>query len=220
MEPTTSTSTRDLVVATLPVAAAIGVFGVIYGAAGRPVLGPELTIVSSLLVFSGAAQFSLLALLVAGASTVAVVGASVTLALRHLPLGAVLRPGLAGVRRGRRALLSLGLVDETTGLALTRPGSEGRTLAVSGVLAYVAWVAGTVAGVLGASLTTIEPLAGALFPVLFVGLAALTSRTRADGGRALLAGAASLLVLVVVPDAGALAAIGVAVVVAVLVPAP
>jgi predicted branched-subunit amino acid permease len=203
----------SLVVAALPVALAIGVFGLVYGAAARPVIGPELAVLSSLVVFSGAAQFTMIALLAAGATTLGVLGGVGALALRHLPLGAVLRPRFRA-NRGRRALVSWFLIDETTGLALTRAEPVERTLAISGSLAYAAWVLGTIGGVAGASAAPVEPLAGALFPVLFVGLASLTARSRSDAGRALAAGAASLAVLLAWPAGGALAAIGVAVAVA------
>lgn len=65
-------------VAALPVGLAIGVFGVIYGAAARSVLGPGLAIASSVAIFSGAAQFTMLALLSAGAAPAGVVALVVT----------------------------------------------------------------------------------------------------------------------------------------------
>jgi predicted branched-subunit amino acid permease len=205
--------------AALPIAAAIGVFGIVYGAAARQVIGPTLTVLSSLIVFSGAAQFTMIALLAAGATPAGVLGAVATLAVRHLPLGAVLQPQLTS-GRARRALVSWFLIDETTGLALTLDEPTERTLAISGGLAYTAWVLGTIAGVAGGTLAGVEPLAAALFPVLFVGLAALTTVTRADSARALLAGAASLGLLLAWPGAGALGAIAVAIAVAAVVPAP
>lgn len=201
----------------IPVAAAIGIFGVVYGAAARPVIGPELTVVSSLIVFSGAAQFTMVALLAAGATAAAVLGAVAILALRHLPLGAVLQPALP-TSRVRRGMLSWFLIDETTGLALTVNDRAERTLAIGGGLAYAAWVVGTIVGVAGGTIAAAEPLAAALFPVLFVGLAALTSTTRSDAARALLAGGASLGLLLAWPGLGALGAIAVAIAVAAVVP--
>lgn len=218
VEPTSARRTGVLS-ASLPVAAAIGVFGIVYGAAARPVIGPVLTVVSSVIVFSGAAQFTMVALLAAGATPAGVLGAVATLALRHLPLGAVLRPRLT-TGRAQRALVSWFLIDETTGLALTLDEPTERTLAISGGLAYTAWILGTIVGVAGGSLARIEPLAAALFPVLFIGLAALTTATRSDTVRALLAGGVALGLLLVWPGAGALGAIAVAVAVATVVPAP
>ncbi len=53
---------RSIVLAALPAAAAILVFGLLYGAAARPLLGPGVTVVLSLVVFSGALQFALVGL--------------------------------------------------------------------------------------------------------------------------------------------------------------
>jgi predicted branched-subunit amino acid permease len=80
--------------ASVPIAAAIGVFGVVYGAAATQVMGPTLTVLSSALTFSGAAQFATVGLLAAGATPAGVLGAVASLALRHVPLGAVVRPRL------------------------------------------------------------------------------------------------------------------------------
>lgn len=203
--------------AALPVAAAFVIFGVVYGAAARPVLGPTLAVVSSLILFSGAAQFTMVALLTAGAAPAGVLGAVAALALRHLPLGAVLRPRLSSGRR-RRALVSWFLIDETTGLALAVDQPAERVLAVGGGIMYSAWVVGTVVGVAGGTVAPAEPLAAALFPVLFVGLVALTATTRWDAVRGLTAGGASLGLLVAWPGAGALGVIVVAIVVAAAVP--
>ncbi|UDY35096.1 AzlC family ABC transporter permease [Dermatobacter hominis] len=206
----TTTRTDEDLAAALSVAVAIGVFGVVYGATAAPQLGTATTVLSSALVFSGAGQFSMVALLAAGAGPLAALGATVPLALRHLPLGAVLRPHLTA-GPARRAALSWFLIDETTGLALARPDRVERTLTVAGGLAYGAWVVGTAAGVGGAALPAVEPLAGALFPVLFIGLAAVTSAGADGAGRAVLAGVAALVLLVLWPGAGVLGAIAVAV---------
>ncbi|MGH9229932.1 MAG: AzlC family ABC transporter permease [Acidimicrobiales bacterium] len=213
------THRAGIVLASLPIAAAIGVFGLVYGAAAKLVIGTELTVISSVIVFSGAAQFTMVALLAAGATPVGVLGGVTTLALRHLPLGAVLRPRLTA-SRGRRALTSWFLIDETTGMALTRADPVESTLAISGSLAYAAWVAGTIGGVAGGSLASAEPVADALSPVLFVGLAALTAATPSDRRRALLAGAAAVALLLASPAVGALGAIATAIVVAAVVRSP
>ena len=212
------TSRTGILTASLPVAAAIGIFGLVYGAAATPVMGATFTIVSSLILFSGAAQFTMVGLLAAGATPAGVLGAVAMLALRHLPLGAVLQPKLTSSRL-HRVLVSLFLTDETTGLALTLDHPTERTIAISGGLAYAAWLVGTIIGVAGGTLAVVEPLAAALFPVLFVGLAALTATARSDAVRAVLAGGAALGLLLVWPGAGALGAIAVAIVAA-AVPVP
>ena len=219
MSSAAPTARMGVISAAVPIAAAIGVFGVVYGAAAGPVFGASLTMISSLIVFSGVAQFTMVALVAAGASPLAVLGAVATLALRHLPLGAVLQPALTA-GRARRALVSPFLLDETTGLALTVGKRAERTLAISGGLAYAAWVGGTIVGLAGGTFASIEPLAAALFPVLFVGLAALTAQTRSDATRAVLAGMASVALLLLWPAAGAIGAIAVAVAVSSVVKAP
>lgn len=164
-------------------------------------------------MFSGAAQFTMVALLAAEAGVLGVVSGVVPLALRHVPLAAMVRPGLSP-RRHRRALVSWFLLDETVGLALARPEQTERTMVVAGGLAYGAWVIGTAAGVLGASLPGLESSASALFPVLFVGLAATTARDRPQMAGAILAGVAVVVLAWAWPGAGVVGAIAVALAVA------
>lgn len=202
-----------------PVATAIGVFGVIYGATASAVIGPGMTVASSLLLFSGAAQFTIVGLVDAGAAPGAILLAVAVLGLRHLPLAAVVRARL-DVDRPRRALLALVLLDETAGLAVASERPAARTMAVVGAWAYSAWVGGTVAGVLGANLVAAEPVVSVVFVILFIGLSALTCRSASDVRRAAAAAAGTALLLVAVPSAGALGAIVVAVACAAMVRSP
>ncbi|HVQ78054.1 MAG TPA: AzlC family ABC transporter permease [Candidatus Binatia bacterium] len=206
---------RSIVATTLPAAAAILVFGSLYGAAARPLLGVPLTIASSLLIFSGALQFALIGLLGAAAGASALLLTAATLNLRHLVLGAVLRSRLAGSGR-RRGALAFFLVDETFGFAIAagdaaeRAGRSGereieRTLLVSGALCYVAWQLGTLIGLLGAEIPAVGEAAGVIFPVLFIGLAALACRMPSDVARALGAVALTAALAVTLPDLRALA---------------
>jgi predicted branched-subunit amino acid permease len=209
---------------TLPSAAAICVFGTLYGAGASSLLGAELTLGSSLLIFSGSLQFALSALVSAGASTPALLLTAGTLNMRHLVLGAVLRPRIGGSRL-RRAALAFFLLDETFGLAVAAGDSaerEGRdagkaterTLLVSGVTCYVAWQAGTVIGLMGAALPAAAGLAAAIFPVLFIGLSSLACRSRSDAARALAAAGLTVLLALAVPGARALAPVVVGLLVA------
>jgi branched chain amino acid efflux pump len=210
---TEQTDDPPVLAAAMPVAAAIGVMGVVYGAVAEPVLGPGLTVASSVAAFSGAAQFAMVGLLASGGSAAAVLASVIPLALRHVPLGAILRPRLRSGRAGR-ALVSLFLTDETVGLALARQPPAERTVVLSGAVAYAAWVAGTVAGVAGASLGAIAVLAEAMFPVLFIGLAAVTTRRRRDAVLAAVAGTVTAALLLVAPGAGVLGGLAVAIMVA------
>jgi predicted branched-subunit amino acid permease len=207
-----------------PAAAAIAVFGALYGAGARDVLGAPLTLASSLLVFSGALQFALVALVAAGAPPAALLAMAVALNLRHLVLGAVLRARLGG-SRWRRARLAFFLLDETFGFAIAegnaaeregRPvaAAMARTVQVSGGLCYTAWQAGTLVGVLGAGVASMERVAAAIFPVLFIGLAALAASRPSHAVRAVAAAALTAAIAIGLPELRVIAPIAAGVVVA------
>jgi len=215
LAPETPVTTRGILLRALPAAIAIGVFGALYGAAARPLIGSEMTIAASLVIFSGALQFAIVGLLTAGAAAPALLLTAVTLNLRHVVLGAVLRPRM-GDSRLRRAGLAWFLLDETFGFAATASSDERvtaahrasiteRTLLLSGVLCYASWIVGTVLGVVGAGLPGLEGFAAAVFPVLFIGLAALTTRSRSIAVRAVGAAAVTAFIVITLPDARALA---------------
>lgn len=197
---------RGILVTSSPAAVAIVVFGTLYGAGAQPLLGTAMTLATSLFIFSGALQFALVGLLGAGAGAPALLLTAGTLNLRHVVMGAVLRPRLGGSRL-RRAGLAFTLLDETFGFAVAAPEEAGpeRTLFVSGVVCYLAWQVGTVVGVMGAGLSGVEKLADAIFPVLFIGLAALAATTGTLVLRALGAVALTAAVAVLLPDFRSLA---------------
>ena len=197
-----------MVVLALPAAAAVAVFGSLYGAAARVYLGVPLTLASSLLVYSGALQFALVALLGVGATVLPLLLTTVVLNLRHLVLGAALRSRFESGPR-RRALLAFFLVDETFGFAIAagntaEPPAVGatteRTLLVAGLTLWIAWLIGTLVGVMGGGLAAVEHVAGAIFPVLFIGLAALAVRRPSHVVRALAAAVLTAAVAVLLPD--------------------
>jgi predicted branched-subunit amino acid permease len=197
-----------------PAAVAIAVFGVLYGAAARPLIGPELTMLSSVVVFSGATQFTMIGLVAAGAGGAAILATVALLNVRHLLMGAVLRPSL-GPSRLKRALLAWFLLDESFGFTMvaaerTPPGAARievaeRTLLITGLCCYGAWLIGTALGILGAGVQGLEELSIALFPVLFIALAALTARTLSLAARAVVAAAITAVMAFVLPDLRALA---------------
>jgi predicted branched-subunit amino acid permease len=154
-------------------------------------------------------QFTLAALLNAGAGTGALVAGALALNLRNLLLGAVLRPRLEGGTL-RRVALAWFVTDESTGLSLIQKEEAGHTLFVTGVMFYVAWQVGTILGSIGASLQGVAHLAEATFPVLFIGLAAIGCRTRAVALRAVAGAAATIAVIAVAPDLSAVAAVAAA----------
>jgi predicted branched-subunit amino acid permease len=184
------------------------VFGSLYGAAARGYLGVPLTLVSSVIIYSGALQFALVALLGAGAGVLPLLLTAVVLNLRHLVLGAALRSRFESGAL-RRALLAFFLVDETFGFAIAagnavEPRAAGatteRTLLVAGLTLWIAWLVGTVIGVLGGGLAAVEGVAGAIFPVLFIGLAALAVTRPSHVARAVAAAVLTAAVAVLLPD--------------------
>jgi predicted branched-subunit amino acid permease len=193
----------------LPAALAIAVFGVIYGAVARPLIGPELTLLSSLIIFSGATQFSTIALVAAGAVAPALLLTAAILNVRHLIMGAVLRTSL-GPSRVRRALLAWFLLDESFGFTVLAAGRvepgppreavAEHTLLVTGICCYVAWIVGTGLGILGAGLPGLDRVAEAVFPVLFIALAALTADTLSLAGRAFGAALITAVICLTLPD--------------------
>lgn len=205
---------RSTILSALAPATAIFVFGVIYGSLAEPSLGATATILSSLLIFSGSVQFTLAALLTAGASTPALLVGAMTLNLRNLVLGAVLRPRITRgpVKRGGLAWF---LTDEAAGLALASKGDAATILVVSGAMFYSAWQAGTILGVLGASVENLRHAAAAVFPVLFIGLAALACPSWTVAVRAVIAAFMAALASWLWPGSQGIIAIAAAILVAI-----
>lgn len=213
------TETRDVELRTTIAAAAapgvaIVVFGGIYGSIAQPLMGASATIATSLLIFSGAVQFAIIALLSAGAGAGAVIAGAATLNLRNLVLGAVVR-GRIGGGRLRRAAVAWFMVDESAGLALAAGPHAAGALVSSGIIFYVCWQLGTLLGLLGASVDSIRMAAGAVFPVLFIALAALSCSSRSVAVRGAVAAGATAAVSLLWPQARGLAAVAVAIAVAV-----
>ena len=205
---------RELVLAAAAPAAAIFVFGVIYGSVAQPLLGPWPTMLSSLLIFSGSVQYALVGLVSAGAGAAALVGGAMTLNLRNIALGAVMRPR---VQRSRMQRLGLAwfLTDEAVGLSLTAGTEATRTLLLAGSMFYVSWQLGTALGLVGASVDAVQAGAEAVFPVLFIGLAALSCPSRSVAVRAVVAAGATALAVSLWPGASAVASVLAAILVAI-----
>ena len=198
-------------------AAAVGVFGLIFGAAADVqmdvALAVGMSVGMSVFIFSGTLQFATLGLLAGGAGVAAIVLTAVALNARHVVLGAVLRPRVEGSPL-RRAVLARFMLDESFDLAVASGRRAAFVLRASGSAFFLAWVLGTFFGALGARLVEVEGLAAALFPALFVGLAAITVRGRQGVIRALIAAALVLVLALLVPELHAFVPIIAALVVA------
>jgi len=181
------------------------VFGIAFGVlAVQAGLAAWLTVVASVVIVSGAAQFALVGLLAAGPGPVLV--ATTGLALRHLPMSAKLA-NLVGDRSLRtRVGLAWVLTDETFGLTLRASQTGVPDLAAykaaADLMLYSAWVSGTAVGAFVGK--AIDPAAlgiDVLFALLFLGLAAPLIRTRRDWLVVGLAVVCAALATLVLPEA-------------------
>ena len=173
------------------VGAAVGVFGLAYGAAAVTAgLSVAQASALSLFTFTGASQFALVGVLGAGGSAAAAVAVSVFLGLRNglygLRVAQLLPPG-----RLRRALAAHLVIDETMAMAAARddPGLARFAFWATGISVFVQWNLATVAGALGAVALGDPRVAGfdAVFPAAFLALLAPLVRKRAERGTAVLA---------------------------------
>lgn len=195
---------REVVVAALTLGFTVGLFGIVFGvaavAAGATVAQ---ACVMSLLVFTGASQFSLVSEVGAGAGGAAALGGAVLLAARNtvygLTMSRVLRGSLA-----TRLLAAQLTIDESTAVATAQPNPELRRLGfwVTGVSVYAFWNVATLIGALAGSSVDVEALGlDIAIPAGFTYMVWPHLRTR-RGARAGLIGAAICLALIPFVPAG------------------
>lgn len=176
----------------MPFGVAVFAISVSFGVLARPLLGLVAPIVMSIVVFSGAAQFGALAVLLAGGSVGAAIAAGVLLNARYLAMGLALAPSLKG-RALSRAAFAMPLVDASWAASSRGDGTFDPWYMVGvSIPQYVGWVLGTVVGVLiGPRLGNPKALGlDALFPAFFIALLFEEARGRrrivaAAGGAAI-----------------------------------
>lgn len=156
--------------------------GISFGVLAEPVLGAVASIVMSIIVFSGAAQFAALTVLATGGGAAAAIVAGMLLNARWLPMGLAVGPFLKGGRT-RRAVESVALVDSSFVLAGNGDGTYSRDRLVGSTLPqFAAWNLGTVLGAVGGSFLGDPEAVGldAMFPAFFACLlfSGLKDRTR------------------------------------------
>jgi 4-azaleucine resistance transporter AzlC len=134
----------------VPVALSAGAYGIVFGVLSRQVglsLG-EATLMSGM-VFAGSAQLVALGIWATPLPAVALVVTTLIVNLRHLLMGAALRPCMATVPRFRRYLSLFFMTDETWALTLRasqQEGFDGAFLLGSGLTLFTAWVGATILG--------------------------------------------------------------------------
>jgi 4-azaleucine resistance transporter AzlC len=187
----------------MPYGAASLLLGLSFGVLARPLMGPVATIVMSVIVFAGSAQFAALAVLSAGGGAAAAIVAGMLLNLRFVPMGIAIAPSLRSGPLGR-ALRGQALVDASWALANRGGGRFDIDFLLGSTLAqYPAWVGGTVLGVLAGGLIGNPKSLGldAIFPAFFLGL--LVAEMRRPQARPIAAlGAVIALVLTPLTPAG------------------
>jgi predicted branched-subunit amino acid permease len=158
----------------LPLALVIFVVAVSFGALARSlgwgVLAP---IVFSVTAFSVTAQFAVAAVMGAGGGVFLAIAAAVLLNARFLPMGMAVGPSLSGGRL-RRALESQTIISTSWALAFRGGGRfDGPFMIGATIPQYLAWVTGTVVGVLTEAVgaEAAEKLGlDAVFPAFFLAL--------------------------------------------------
>jgi 4-azaleucine resistance transporter AzlC len=171
------------------------VFGVAAVAAGGTVLQ---ACVMSLLVFTGASQYSAVSVVADGGSTASALSSAMLLAVRNgvygLTMARVLRGSL-----GRRLVAAQLVLDESTAMATAQEGRRAQATAfwVTGLAVYLFWNLGTLAGaLLGSEIDPAKYGLDAAVPAGFVAMVSPHLRTP-DGRAAALLGA--LICLVTIP---------------------
>lgn len=161
---------------TLPLMLGVFPFGLAYGIfAQSSGLSPGETILMSLTVFAGAAQFISLPMFAAGAGLMMITLTTLLINLRHLLMGASLTPYMEKLSLPWKAVLCFGMADETYAVVISRAQSVGYSRDYhlgSNLTGYVTWAASTVLGVvLGSHIS--DPLAWGLdfaMPATFLAL--------------------------------------------------
>jgi 4-azaleucine resistance transporter AzlC len=167
-----------IVLGYLPIGFAYGVLATNAG------LTPRNVILMSLLVYAGASQFVAAGLVAAGATPASIVLTIFVTNLRHTLMSAALAPYLAHWRRLRLAAFAYQVTDETFAVHAARfSGSADSDVDpveafTVNVAAQVAWVGGSLLGVLGGQVLP-DPRPWGLdyaLPALFVALLVLQIR--------------------------------------------
>jgi 4-azaleucine resistance transporter AzlC len=197
----TAPEMRPVVSASLTIGVAVGVFAIAFGvgavAAGGTVLQ---ACAMSLLVFTGASQFSAVSVVDSGGSTASALSSAMLLAARNGVYGLTMSRDLDG-SLGRRLVAAHLTIDETTAMATAQDEPDARRAAfwITGCAIFVCWNLGTLIGALAGEAINPETYGlDAAFPAAFVAMLAPHLRTRIGRVVALLG---ALICLALVPFA-------------------
>ncbi len=192
-------------VTAIPLGIAVGLFGVSFGVLSATTggMGALPAIAMSAVTFAGSAQFAAASIVAGSGGPIAAIAAALLLNARYLPIGVSVAPYLPGGRL-RRFLQSQLVVDESWAIAYRSEGGfDPHRLIGAGVVLWLAWVGGTLIGVVGGEALGDPAALGlyAAFPALFLALLVPQLVTR-QGVAAALLGAAIAIALVPFTPAG------------------
>jgi predicted branched-subunit amino acid permease len=192
---------RPIVRDALAIAVADGIFGVTFGALAISAhLSVLETCALSLLAFTGASQFALVAVLAAGGGSPAALASALLLGARNTLYALRVR---AILPRRWWPLRAHFVIDETTAMALAQRDDSLRLPAftISAACIFISWNVGTVIGAL-VGLSTGDPRTfglDAAGPAVFLALLVPMIKGRAELIAALAAAAITLLTLPLLP---------------------
>ena len=161
-------------VTAVPLAIAVGLFGVSFGVLSVSTggMGALPAIAMSATTFAGSAQFAAASIVSSGGQPIAAIAAGLLLNARYLPIGVSVARFLFGGPIQRFAQAQL-VVDESWAIASRGGGTfDAHRLVGAGIVLWLAWVAGTIIGVIGGEALGDPAALGldAAFPALFLAL--------------------------------------------------
>jgi 4-azaleucine resistance transporter AzlC len=164
---------RPVITASVTLGFAVGVFAISFGV-GAVNAGASVTqtCAMSLLVFTGATQFSAVSVIGAGGSTASALGGALLLAARNGVYGLTMARRLPGTL-GKRLVAAQLTIDESTAMSAAQadPAAQRMAFWITGCSVYVFWNLGTLVGALAG--TAIDPKTfglDAAFPAAFVAM--------------------------------------------------
>ena len=193
---------REVVAACVTLGLAVGVFAVSFGVASVSAgASVAQTCVLSLLVFTGASQFSAVSVLGAGGSAASAFGGAAILAARNAVYGLAMAPHMKGSLPLRLVAAQL-TIDESTAMAAAQTDAAHRRAAfwVTGGSVYVFWNLGTLLGaLLGQAVDPTVWGLDAAFPAAFVAILFPLLRQRRPAIAAAIGGTVCLVLIPFAP---------------------
>jgi 4-azaleucine resistance transporter AzlC len=164
---------REILVAVLTLATAVAVIGFVFGvgAASAGASVPQ-AVLMSVLVFTGASQFSAVGVVASGGGLGAALGGALLLAARNTVYGLAMSRYITG-SLPKRLLAAQFTIDETTAMAAAQTRDEDRRYAfwTTAFALFVFWnVGGLIGAILGSSIDPETYGLDVAFPAAFVAM--------------------------------------------------